>query len=242
MDTTSILIFSAIAGLATALGAGFVVLMGKPSNRVMSLLMGFAGGIMLAIAIMELLPEAIEIGGVSKAIIGFVLGVIMMTLLDHVVPHLHFKNGYCEQLVNSELIKAGYLIILGIAVHNVAEGLAIGAGAVASPEMGIAIAIAIGLHNIPEGMATAVPLRGGGMDAGRVIMLAAVAGLATVLGAWLGALAFQNNSSMVAAALGFAGGAMFYIVGDELIPHARTYHHYWANFGLTGGFVLGVLM
>lgn len=237
----AVLISSALAGLTTALGAGFVLLLGKPSNRVLSLLMGLAAGIMLAIATLELLPEALELGGTVNALIGFLLGVAMMNLLDHLIPHLHFKNGNCEK-GNPEMLKVGYLIFLGIAVHNIAEGLAIGAGAVASPKLGLAIAIAIGIHNIPEGMATAVPMSLGGMSGICLVLLAGAAGLVTVVGAFLGNIAFQSSVGMIAAALGFAAGAMFYIVGDELIPHSRNYSHYWANFGLVGGFMIGVLV
>lgn len=234
-----ILITSTLAGLTTALGAGIVILAGKPSTKLLSTLLGFAGGVMLAISNLELLPEAIENGGTVLALVGFVAGALMMHLLDHLIPHIHFTNG-CEK--NREMLKVGYLIFLGIAVHNVAEGLAIGAGMLAHPSLGLAIAIAIGIHNIPEGMATAVPLCLGGMKGPKVLLLTAVAGLMTVVGALLGGLAFQSNSGFVAAALGFAAGAMFYIVGDELIPHARNYHHYWATIGLVAGFVVGVLL
>ncbi len=236
------LITSTIAGLATALGAGIVVVLGKPTTRILSLLLGFAAGVMLAISTLELLPEAIEMGGAGTALIGFLLGVALMNLLDHLIPHLHFKNGNCCQPGQVEMLKVGYLIFIGIAVHNVAEGLAIGAGMVARPELGVAIAIAIGIHNIPEGMATAVPLGMGGVPGGRLVAMAAAAGLMTAVGAGIGGLIFQSSVGMVAGALGFAAGAMFYIVGDELIPHARNYHHYWANIGLVGGFVLGVLL
>ncbi|MDD2283384.1 MAG: ZIP family metal transporter [Eubacteriales bacterium] len=235
-----ILVISTLAGLTTALGAGIVILLGKPSTMLLSLLLGFAGGVMLAIANLELLPEAIEIGGTFMALLGFFLGTLMMHLLDHLIPHLHFSNG-CEKS-KVEMLKVGYLIFLGIAVHNVAEGLAIGAGMVANPSLGFAIAIAIGIHNIPEGMATAVPLCLGGAKAVKVLILTAVAGLMTVVGAVLGSLAFQSSPGFVAAALGFAAGAMFYIVGDELIPHARNYHHYWATIGLVSGFIVGVLL
>lgn len=235
-----ILIFSALAGVTTALGAGIVLVLGTPSRKVLSLLLGLAAGIMLSIATLELLPEALELGGPIKAVIGFMSGVVLMHLLDHLIPHLHFKNG-CQES-DPEMLKVGYLIFLGIAVHNVAEGLAIGAGSIASPELGIAIAIAIGIHNIPEGMATAVPLKLGGVSGIRLLVLAACAGLVTVVGTWIGGVAFQSNQELVAIALGFAAGAMFYIVGDELIPHSRNYHHYCANIGLVSGFVMGIFL
>ncbi len=234
-----ILIISTLAGLTTALGAGIVILAGKPSTKLLSTLLGFAGGVMLAISNLVLLPEAIENGGTVIAIVGFGSGALMMHLLDHLIPHIHFTNG-CEK--NGEMLKVGYLIFWGIAVHNVAEGLAIGAGMIAHPSLGLAIAIAIGIHNIPEGMATAVPLCLGGLKAVKVLILTAVAGLMTVVGAALGSLAFQSSSGFVAAALGFAAGAMFYIVGDELNIAPAAKHHYCATIGLVLGFIVGVLL
>lgn len=230
-------IISTLAGMATALGAGIVILVGKPSTKMLSSLLGFAGGVMLAISTLELLPEAIENGGIYIALVGFGAGALFMHLLDYLIPHLHYPNGGGK---NGELLKVGYLIFLGIAVHNVAEGLAIGAGMLAHPSLGLAIAVAIGIHNIPEGMATAVPLCLGGLGAARVITLSAVAGLMTVVGAVLGGLAFPT--SFLAAALGFAAGAMLYIVGDELIPQARNYHHYFATVSLVVGFIVGALL
>lgn len=240
-DLQEMLIYSAVAGLATALGAGIVLVLGTPSKRVLSLFLGFAAGIMLAIATLELLHHTREMGQTVKGIIGFLCGVLFMHLLDYLIPHLHFRNGSCDQ-EQAEMLKVGFLIFLGIAVHNVAEGLAIGAGAIAWPELGLSIAVAIGIHNIPEGMATAVPLRIGGMAWAPLLFMAAAAGLMTVAGTAIGGLVFQAGAGTIAGALGFAAGAMFYIVGDELIPHARNYHHYWANIGLVGGFVLGALM
>jgi ZIP family zinc transporter len=235
-----ILFYSTVAGLATALGAGIVLIAGKPSTKLISFLLGFAGGVMLAVATMELMPEAIKIGGTFTSLFGFLIGASFMHLLDHLIPHIHFSNG-CEA-GKVEMLKVGYLIFLGIAVHNVAEGLAIGAGMVANPSLGLAIAFAIGIHNVPEGMATAVPLRLGGEKPFKVLALTAGAGLMTVVGAAVGGIAFQSSPGFVAVALGFAAGAMFYIVGDELIPHARNYHHYFATIGLVVGFIVGVLI
>ena len=167
------LIYSAVAGLATALGAGIVLVLGH-RQRVLSLFWG-AAGIMLAIATLELLHHTREMGQTVKGIIGFLCGVLLMHLLDYLIPHLHFRNGSCDQ-EQAEMLKVGFLIFLGIAVHNVAEGLAIGAGAIAWPELGLSIAVAIGIHNIPEGMATAVPLRIGGMAWAPLLFMAAAAG------------------------------------------------------------------
>ena len=194
---------------------------------------------MLAVATMELMPRHLQLVHFTS-LLGFVIGAFFMYLLDHLIPHIHFPNGCGDGQV--EMLKVGYLIFLGIAVHNVAEGLAIGAGMVANPSLGFAIALAIGIHNIPEGMATAVPLRLGGEKPFKVLVLTAGAGLMTVVGAAIGGIAFQSSAGFVSGALGFAAGAMLYIVGDELIPHARNYHHYLATIGLVAGFIVGVLI
>lgn len=233
-------IISALAGLATALGAGLVIVVGKPSTKLLSLMLGFAAGVMLAVITLELLPEAIELGGIYNAVLGFLVGVALLYLLDLYIPHLHIGcNGNPQQ---QQLLRVGYLIFLGIAAHNLAEGLAIGAGLFASHSLGVAIAIAIALHNIPEGMATAVPLSMGGMGKLKLLGLMVVAGLMTAVGALIGGFAFQQAANLVGASLGLAAGAMFYIVGDELIPQARCYHHHHANLGLVAGFLLGVFL
>lgn len=235
-----VLIISLLAGLATAIGAGLVLILGKPSTKMLSFMLGFAAGVMLAVATLELLPEAIEVGGVVLAIIGFVLGVGFLYLLDLYIPHLHLNCSGSQQ--QQELLRVGYLIFLGIAVHNLAEGLAIGAGLFASHSLGLAIAIAIALHNIPEGMATAVPLCLGGLSKLKLMGLMVIAGLMTAVGAVLGNIVFHQAAGLVGVALGLAAGAMFYIVGDELIPQARCYHHHHANLGLVAGFLLGVFL
>ncbi len=237
-----IVLISGLAGLATGLGAILVLLFGRPSTKILSLMLGFAAGIMLGIATLELLPEAMEFGGLGNTILGFLIGVGIMYLLDLYVPHLHVikcENGDKQQ---QELLRVGYLIFLGIAVHNLAEGLAIGGGMVSSPGLGMMIALAIAIHNVPEGMAMAVPLRMGGMSPLALIALISLAGLVTAVGALIGGLVFQTTPAMVAIALSLAAGAMFYIVGDELIPQARCYNHHLANLGLVGGFLGAMLM
>lgn len=242
-----IVVISGLAGLATGLGALLVIIFGRPSVKLLSAMLGFAAGIMLAIATLELLPEAVEIGGLSNAIIGFLLGVLIMYSLDLYVPHLNIvkgsNNNNCDDdMQQQDLLKMGYLIFLGIAVHNFAEGMAIGGGMVASPALGMLIALAIAIHNVPEGMAMAVPLRMGGMRTLPLLALICLAGLVTALGAFIGGIVFQTTAAVVGIALGLAAGAMFYIVGDELIPQARRYQHHWANAGLIIGFLGGMLL
>lgn len=233
---------SALAGLATGLGAFLVVIFGKPSKSVMSLMLGFASGIMLAISAFDLMPEAVEIGGMFTAAVGFILGAGLMFGLDTLIPHMHIGEGKTDAGKDRELLKVGYFIFLGIALHNLPEGLAIGAGYSASLRLGAAIAIALGLHNVPEGMATAAPLLMGGMSKLKVLGLTTLAGLMTPLGTFIGAQLINLSSAFITISLALAAGAMVYIVSDELIPQSHRYHSHLANAGLLAGFLLGMVI
>ena len=133
-------------------------------------------------------------------------------------------------------------LAIGIALHNLPEGLAIGAGYMNSASLGATIAISLALHNVPEGIATAIPLHMGGMEKWKVVLLVTMAGLMTPLGTFLGAAILQVNANAVSLALALAAGAMIYIVSDELIPQSHEYHSHAANLGLVAGFVLGYVI
>jgi len=173
---------------------------------------------------------------------GFLAGAAIMFALDSTIPHIHIGEGKAESGRNPDMLKVGYFIFLGIALHNLPEGLAIGAGFGASQGLGLAIALALALHNVPEGMATAAPLLMGGMSKVRVIALTTLAGLMTPLGTAAGVVLVNISSAFVCIALALAAGAMVYIVSDELIPESHRYHSHLANAGLLAGFLLGMVI
>ena len=242
--------YSFLAGISTALGAILVLLFGMPGRRILSALLGFAAGVMLAISAFDLIPEAIAFGSTLHAVIGFTLGAAMMYILDLIIPHAHMTGdfdgpvdpGHPHEIDPKKILRSGYLIFLGIALHNIPEGLAIGAGLESSPELGLYIAVAIGLHNIPEGMATAGPLRSGGLGAAQVLLMTVFAGLMTPLGALIGLIFFGISEAFIGIGLGLAAGAMVYIASDELIPQSHGYHSHMANFGILGGFLIGFIL
>lgn len=244
------IIYSFFAGSSTAIGAIILFLFGKPGKKAMALLLGFAAGIMLAVSVFELMPEALQIGGSFWVVaLGFILGCGLMYMLDVVLPHAHMSepdNLVVENEVfspgESKVLRMGYLIFAGIALHNIPEGLAIGAGLEASPELGFAIALVIALHNVPEGMAVAGPLKAGGLSNLKVFLFTLGAGLMTVVGTALGLLVFGISPVLIGGSLAFAAGAMVYIVNDELIPQANDFHNHLANAGSIAGMLIGFAM
>ena len=117
------------------------------------------------------------------------------------------------------------LLAVGITIHNLPEGIAVGAGYMHAPQFGILIALAIMLHNIPEGIATALPLSNSGMGKWKAVRVALFSGLVEPIGAVVAALFLNTFGALVPAALAFAGGVMMFITLDELIPTAREHGH-----------------
>lgn len=242
------LLYSFFAGTSTVLGVVALFIIKKPGNKLLSTLLGFAGGIMMAISLFELIPEAISLGSMTSAVVGVVLGAAMMLLLDTIVPHSHMSGKEDVSVENPEKFKElenpmkrmGYLILFGIALHNIPEGLAIGAGLEASAKLGLSIAIAIALHNIPEGLAIAGPLKAGGVPIGKIFLFVLIAGLMTPVGTAIGMAFLAISPVFISGSLAFAAGAMTYIVNDELVPQANDMHNHLANVGLILGILVGL--
>jgi ZIP family zinc transporter len=130
-----------------------------------------------------------------------------------------------DRIVNPRLLKTGVLLAIGITIHNLPEGIAVGAGYMHAPSFGLLIALAIMLHNIPEGIATALPLCESGVCKRNAFLTSLFSGMTEPLGALIAALFLQVFTGLVPFALAFAGGVMLFITLDELIPAAREYGH-----------------
>ncbi len=150
--------------------------------------------------------------------------------------HPNWSHRYMP--VNQKLLRTGMLMAIGISIHNMPEGIVVGAGYMHQPAFGIFIALAIALHNIPEGIATAMPLCMGGactLDALRTTFLS---GMVEPIGALLAALVLSSFQGLIPAALAFAGGVMVFLTLDELIPSAREHgHQHYTAIGIITGAV-----
>ncbi len=139
-------------------------------------------------------------------------------------------------ITNPRMLKTGMLLAIGITIHNIPEGIAVGAGYAHSPEFGLFIAIAILLHNIPEGIATALPLSTCGVYKWDAFLVATLSGLSEPVGALLAGIFLSTFEKFIPGALAFAGGVMVFITLDELVPAAREFgHHHTTALGIILG-------
>jgi len=156
-----------------------------------------------------------------------------------------FGHGFRQRnhITDPALLRSGILLTVGITIHNIPEGIAVGAGFMHAPEFGLFIAMAIMLHNIPEGIATALPLCSSGVCRWDSFRAAMLSGLSEPLGALAAALLLTSFTVLVPAALAFAGGVMVFITLDELLPTARQHgHQHYTALGIIFGAIFVFLL
>ena len=271
----TLILTTAIAGvLGTGLGGLIGALLQKDSNRTVSLLLSFAGGVMLSVVCFDLVVEAIDTNaGIFTVILAIALGVAITYVLNYLIdrkasPELpdidenhpktaddldelihsdHLEHHYAQNDNKLSLFVAGIVMACAIALHNVPEGMTIGASyASNNGVMGSAaliLAVLIGLHNIPEGMAVSVPLISGGMAKVKAVLITAASGIPTILGALLGFWLGEIGPLGLTMSLGFASGAMLYVVFGEILPQSiLMYHSKLPAFSTIVGILVGILI
>ena len=240
----------------TGMGGLVSCLFRKDSSKTVSLLLSFAAGVMTSVVCFDLLSEALHpeegSGSVGLVVLGVLVGYVVIALLNawidhntnHEVAHIdenhprtadsleelthanHLHEHRKGRQPRSGLFLAGLVMAAAIALHNVPEGMVIGASFSRTAEEmllnrgGLTMAVVIGLHNIPEGMAVAVPLISGGMPKWRSVVITALTGFPTVLGALLGFTVGAMGPTALSLSLSFASGAMLYVVFGELLPES----------------------
>jgi len=271
----TLLLTTALAGVGgTGLGGLIGAMLQKESKRTVSLLLSFAGGVMLSVVCFDLVTEAIETNTGIWVVVGAIaFGVVVTYLLNYLIDRktnpevAHIDENHpktaddLDELIHSDhlqahtirkdskmgLFIAGVVMACAIALHNVPEGMTIGASYASNDgAMGgaaLVLAILIGLHNIPEGMAVSVPLISGGMTKWKAVLITAASGAPTILGALLGYLLGEIGPLGLTLSLGFASGAMLYVVFGEILPQSiLMYHSKLPAFSAIVGILVGLLI
>ena len=238
INTTILGLFFGTIG--TTLGGILGCTMKNNSNKFLSFILSFASGLMMAVICFDLIPEALGISELAECIIGIIFGIIVMIFCDVIVDK-KFNTKKQKNTIKNNLLKTGIIVSIGLAIHNIPEGLAIGSGFDESTKLGLSLALAICFHDIPEGISMAVPMKNGGMKIYKIMIYVILSGIATGIGALIGCIIGKISEQIIAICLSFAAGAMLYIVSGELIPESNTlYKGRMSAIGNMLGFIIGI--
>lgn len=228
--------------LGTSLGAACVFFMrGEMKRGLQRALTGFAAGVMVAASVWSLLIPAMEqASGMGTwsfvpAVAGFWMGIVFLLALDRAIPHLHLNSEKAEGPKSA--LSRSTMLVLAVALHNLPEGMAVGAvfAGMIMNNAGISLAgaltlsLGIAIQNFPEGAIISMPLRAEGSGKPKAFLYGVLSGVVEPIGAILTIMAANYVVPVLPYLLSFAAGAMIYVVVEELIPEMSEGEH--SNLG-----------
>ncbi|MCM1293274.1 MAG: ZIP family metal transporter [Bacteroides sp.] len=230
-------------GLSSLLGSSVGLVVKRIPHNWNDIFLGFCAGMMLAAAIVCLIypaVQSVDMSGWWQIVVGVALGVLLIGVLDKITPHLHHLSGMDEEERhrNASSLNKTFLFVLAIAIHKLPEGMATGISYNGEEGNAIAITITIALQNIPEGMVIVTPLLMAGVKFFNTMMIALFVALLEVAGVFIGFFVGDISSAMLPVMLSLAGGAMLYVISDEMIPET---HSHGFQREATYAFVAGVV-
>lgn len=211
-----------LAGLATGLGALPLLFFRRFGPRLQGALFSIAGGLMAGAAVFGLLLPAIaaarEAGpsGLPGVAAGLAAGVVLIALLDRLLPHLHALPDDARR----SLRQSCGLMVVAIGLHNLPEGMAVGASFQGGAGLGLATALGIGIQNLPEGLIVGLALVGAGVARPLALAAATLTGLFEPLGALVGGAVAGGSAAALPLAMAIAAGAMLFVVVHDVLPNA----------------------
>ena len=242
--------------LGTSLGAFTVFFMKDKINvKVEKILLGFAGGVMIAASIWSLIIPSIEqsesFGKLSflPATIGIILGVAFLFTLDSIIPHLHINSEKPEGI--HAKLKKTTMLVFAVALHNIPEGMAVGlvlAGAYygnaeISMTSALILSLGIAIQNLPEGAIISMPLKSEGLSKPKSFLYGVMSGIVEPIFGLITILLTELITPVLPYLLSFAAGAMIYVVVEELIPESQTGEHSnLATISFVVGFILMMIL
>jgi len=226
-------------GLGVAIGVFLLGLLRFKSKRLQGMMMGLAAGLMMAIICFDILPEAFKQGGMVVALIGVAIGLGIGLSLDNIVAMFSHRLSSRQ----SHNVKAGVVLAMAVALHNIPEGIALGTLLAISPQTGIKVALIVLLHSIPEGMAIAIPLKKGGIKEKTLGAICVILSTLMTIGVMIGFVISSLSPILVTLAMGFAAGVILYVVCEELMPESKEiWNGRLTTVAVVFGIIMGIIM
>jgi len=233
MENLFLIIFLIFVGQTLGCLVGLIK---KPKKVVLYGSLAFAASMMLGISFFQLIPESMEITSFYLVAISFFLGIVIMRIVDRVLPHI---NPELMKKEKPSVKRSVTMLVIGMALHNIPEGLAIGIGFALEPVLGLVIALGIAAQDVPENIATIVPLYALSEKKMKSFIIVTATILFELFGFIFGYYVLKGMSlELLGMSLALAAGFMTYISIEELIPAAQIKQN--LKVGLTG-LILGLV-
>lgn len=229
MSTFAIILIATAAGsLLSLLLAAILALSARPNW--VPVLVSYAIGALLGASLLEVLPEAVEMGGdidtVAKALLG---GILMFFLLEKLVLWRHCHDEVCEAHGShghgqNDHGRSGLMITVGDTFHNFVDGIIIAGAFLVDFRLGMVTTLAIIAHEIPQEIGDFLILLHSGYTRAQALLLNLLTGVATLIGALVGYFALSMLTGFMPVLLGVAAASMLYVALSDLIPglHKRA--------------------
>lgn len=249
LSGSMVLLCAAGLGLSSLAGSLLGLFAGRIPHKLNDIFLGFCAGMMLAASIVCLiLPavESVDVISLWQVLTGVAAGVGLVGILDAVIPHLHNLTGIDNEqhTTNSATVSKVLLFVSAIALHKLPEGIATGIGLdETNPGNSLALVLAIALQNIPEGMVVVTPLIVIGLKYLRVGLFALTVAAIEIAGVFIGYFLGNISATLLPALLGVAGGAMLYVISDEMIPETHSHgFQKQATYALVAGVLFMIII
>ncbi|MCB2361253.1 ZIP family metal transporter [Clostridium estertheticum] len=224
------------AWIGTMIGILLCFITTDNGRRFKGTVLGFLGGLMLAIICFDLIPEAFESGNAYIATIGIFIGLITALLIDSGVSYLNFGNSDGEK---QRYLKVALFMAIGSGIHNIPAGIALGSLLNISYTRGLQLAIALLLHGIPEGLTLGMYLKEGEAKIYTIILFSIFTSIPMGIGALMGGILNSVSPIIICISLSFAAGLILYTVCKEIIPESIGL---WRGRLSASGTVLGIIV
>ncbi len=224
--------------ILNALGAASIFIFKKPSQKFLDIGLGFAAGVMLAASFTSLILPGIRNGGIFPVVLGIFSGAIAISLIDVFIPHTHFN-----EVRDKSKLRAVWLFFIAITIHNIPEGLSVGVGFGSDDIINaIKLMIAIGIQNIPEGLSISFSFLSIGYSKIRAHAYSSFSGFVETPLAFIGSV-ISLIKPIIPFAMGFAAGAMIFVIANEIIPEIyKGRHERISSFSMILGLVIMLVL
>ncbi len=222
-------LYALLAGAMDVIGGALVITPARRSRRFLAFLVAFGAGFMLAVALIEMIPDAMgAAGGIPAVLIGYLL----VHLTQHTLtPHFHFgEETHGEEMVSPGV---GGFALLGLLPHAFFDGVAISSAFLSSPRLGLLVFTAVALHKVPEGVSLVSIMLASGNTARTAVWSVGSIAVATVLGA----LVTPTFDLLARYGLALSAGVTVYVAASNLIPESQRERGWF----VPGGVYLGVV-